>query len=191
MLSKCSATGHLHGVPFKIKYVVTPCGHILGDVLDAGETLTGNRKTFNAHALKSLVQVRGRVEKIMNLQDEVSKVFPTTFPLSTRIYSHLLASTCIYSHLLASTRIYSHLLASTCIYSHLLAFTRIYSHLLSSTRIYSHLLAKITIYFTGKSNRPRSLQMQLWESRTNPICVQHDSDEENISRMLPGKGIRK
>ena len=161
MLSKCSATGHLHGVPFKIKYVVTPCGHILGDVLDAGETLTGNRKTFNAHALKSLVQVRGRVEKIMNLQDEVSKVFPTTFPLSTRIYSHLLA------------------------------FTRIYSHLLSSTRIYSHLLAKITIYFTGKSNRPRSLQMQLWESRTNPICVQHDSDEENISRMLPGKGIRK
>ena len=99
MLSKCSATGHLHGVPFKIKYVVTPCGHILGDVLDAGETLTGNRKTFNAHALKSLVQVRGRVEKIMNLQDEVSKVFPTTFPLSTRIYSHLLASTCIYSHL--------------------------------------------------------------------------------------------
>ena len=171
MLSKCSATGHLHGVPFKIKYVVTPCGHILGDVLDAGETLTGNRKTFNAHALKSLVQVRGRVEKIMNLQDEVSKVFPTTFPLSTRIYSHLLASTCIYSHLLASTRIYS--------------------HLLSSTRIYSHLLAKITIYFTGKSNRPRSLQMQLWESRTNPICVQHDSDEENISRMLPGKGIRK
>ena len=151
MLSKCSATGHLHGVPFKIKYVVTPCGHILGDVLDAGETLTGNRKTFNAHALKSLVQVRGRVEKIMNLQDEVSKVFPTTFPLSTRIYSHLLAS----------------------------------------TLIYSHLLAKITIYFTGKSNRPRSLQMQLWESRTNPICVQHDSDEENISRMLPGKGIRK
>ena len=74
MLSKCSATGHLHGVPFKIKYVVTPCGHILGDVLDAGETLTGNRAYFSRHAFKPLVQLKERTEPVKNLQDEVSKV---------------------------------------------------------------------------------------------------------------------
>ena len=74
MLSKSSATGHLHGVPFKIKYVVTPCGQIMGDVLDIGETLTGNRKYFNSRALKPLVQLKERSEPIKNLQDEVRKV---------------------------------------------------------------------------------------------------------------------
>lgn len=73
MLKRSSAHGHIKSKAFEIKYVTTPCGQFFAEVLDAGETLTGNRRSFNKHALKPLLELKER-DGIKNLQEEITKV---------------------------------------------------------------------------------------------------------------------
>ena len=57
---------------YKLKYVKTPCSQIYGDILDAGEILTDNRKNFTHHFKRSFPEMDKTV--MSYLEEEIYKV---------------------------------------------------------------------------------------------------------------------
>jgi len=57
---------------YKLKYVKTPCSQIYGDILDAGEILTDNRKNFREHMKRTFPDLNK--DNLTNLAEETCNV---------------------------------------------------------------------------------------------------------------------
>jgi len=60
------------GTTYTPKWVKTPCGQYFPDVLDWGEALTANRRSFSKHSFRSIPEARVKVSKTLN--EEVLQV---------------------------------------------------------------------------------------------------------------------